>query len=292
MKPNILFICTFVFFLIGCKTGGVRVGEDSTGKIIKPKTIEEIKKGGALIPKGNPSPKKPEIKSTENIPNGNIAPEKDNVTSWEESLPQPYDKIKIPAHKSKPDLPDIKIAEPKTDNFKLELEKANLELSQLDFSAAKIPLLPSIENKDKVEDLINLVPAPDFEEDPEDQSKKDSVEKKEEESKKLLKQKQDKNMKINWTELFLYYFLALLIIIIAYITYDILKQMRLKNEERNPFARKPAKKIRPKKKAAPKKAVKKAAPKKAAKKSAPKKAVKKVVKKTAKKKTSRKRKTL
>ena len=70
MKPNILFICTFVFFLIGCKTGGVRVGEDSTGKIIKPKTIEEIKKGGALIPKGNPSPKKHEIKSTENITPG------------------------------------------------------------------------------------------------------------------------------------------------------------------------------------------------------------------------------
>ena len=43
MKPKILFICTFVFFLIGCKTGGVRVGEDSAGKIIKPKTIYKSK---------------------------------------------------------------------------------------------------------------------------------------------------------------------------------------------------------------------------------------------------------
>ncbi len=279
MKHNILSVCVLVFFIIGCKTGGLRIGEDSAGKIVKPKTIKEINKGSS-IPKGNPAPEKPIVESTENIPDGNLIPKREEVTSWEEAAPlPPIEKVKIPPVKSTPISPRLSIAEPETDNFDIALASANLELSKLDYDKPILPDLPLGDVKDNMP-ILEVVPAPDLEKTPEEKSDKEKVEKRELEAKRLSELEKE-NMKINWSELILFYFLALMILIIAYITYDFIREMKKQDKEGNPFAKKPTKKR------SPKKTSKKTAPKKAAKKAPAKKKVAK--KKVAKKKVAKKK---
>ena len=276
VKHSILSICILVFFAIGCKTGGVRIGKDSAGKIIKPKTVKEINEGSSSIPKGNPAPDKPIVESVENIPNGNVIPKKEEAASWDQATSLPNLKVEILPAKSRPVIPDLPAAEPETDNFDLALKKANLKLSKFNFDDSMLPDLPLGDKKDNIP-LFEVVPAPDLEEDPKEKSENDKAEKRKLEAKRLSEIEKE-NMKINFGELILFYFLALMILIIAYITYDFIREMKKQAKEKNPFVKKPVKKNAIKKKA-PKKAVKKKAPEK--KKPAKKKAVKKTAKKKA-----------
>ena len=277
VKHSILFICILVFFVIGCKTGGVRIGKDSAGKIVEPKTVKEINEGSLSIPNGNPAPDKPIVESIENIPNGNVIPKKEEAASWAQAKSLPNLKAEILSAKSRPVIPNLPAAEPETDNFGLALKKANLELSEFNFDDSMLPDLPLGDKKDNIP-LFEVVPAPDLEEDSKEKSENDKAEKRKLEAKRLSEIEKE-NMKINFGELILFYFLALMILVIAYITYDFIREIKKQAKEKNPFVRKPVKKNAIKKKAPKKTATKKKA-------SAKNKTVKKTAKKTAKKKAA------
>jgi len=144
LLPLILLIILISITQCGCRTGGIKLNPNSAGKIIKPKSHEQINK---------------EVKA-----------KREEAERLEQAKPQPIKPVKIEPVKSRPVTPapasakaeikpaDAKASNPKTKFRPTVTDVANLQPTEVDSKSTTvlIPILPEskgIDNSGKI--IIN-----------------------------------------------------------------------------------------------------------------------------------------
>ena len=199
MKLKLFAIC-FLVACVGCKTGGTTISKHSAGKIISPKTGEQLNKESKA--KREESEKFKNAKAVATPP------------------------VKLSSARSKPkSLGGLESAKPNT--------------------SIGIPVVPETRNQ-KPESLLPLVNVLPITNNP-PKPVTNNPSKGEPSDEVKTNNPKEKEMKINWLELSMYYFFVILVLIIAYLAYDTVRAIS-KSKKNKPKTKKRSTKKRPAKK--------------------------------------------
>ena len=200
-----LFVLSFIILFIGCfsgcKTGGSWVKSSSPNiKVISPNNLVKNPNGTYGLKKGNVLPEKEKVVSKDlpQVINDPQETEKKIVS----------EKAKLQAAKSKPIAPANSSAEPQLlppAEVKAAGSRSTFEPTVIDIRMNVVP--KNTEPKGKVDKPIDTV---------------------------II----EEEMKIDWTGLFMFYFMAIMLLIMSWMIYDLVKDFlhsKKRDKETNPF---------------------------------------------------------
>ena len=208
-----LFVLSFIILFIGCfsgcKTGGSWIKSSSPNiKVISPNSLVKNPNGTFRLKKGNTLPEKEKVTSEEIPPPKKV--KKPQVINEPQKTKNKIvsEKAELQAAKSKPIAPANSSAEPQLlppAEVKAAGSHSSFEPTVTDIRMNVVP--KSTEPKGKVDKPIDAV---------------------------II----EEQMKIDWTGLFMFYFIAIMLLIMSWMIYDLVKDFlnnKKRNKEVNPF---------------------------------------------------------
>jgi len=217
MKLFILSLLVLIGCLSGCKTGGSWVKSASPNiKVISPSDLIKNPNGTFRLKDGNTLPEKEKVTSKEIPPPKKV--NKPQVINEPQKTENKIvsEKVKLQGAKSKPTAPANSSVKPQpfpSDQVKASGSETAFEPTVTDIRMNIVP--KNTEPKGKVDKSIDTV---------------------------II---EEEKMKIDWAGLFMFYFMAIMILIMSWMVYDLIKDFlynKKRNKEINPFKKEEAKK--------------------------------------------------